>query len=311
MQGGLPRPNAVYEAKLAARKQSVGKDREAAIDLVGWLTGTANYRFHTIALAIKQRYSITVKSKKDAVKALVEQALVAADQVKIVTDSQKRDLSVGFGPWRESAARNIYKAAIAGKLRLYLVLGKLLNPGEDIVGNPELVPSDVLALVIRTRGGFPDHPTRVRSPRPSNSPSTLAYQLVHGTLVVEQSEFASWYERERRKGRWQSQAGKATKQGRPPRTSTEPWIERISKCVNLGRWIARRTTTYAPNDSTPLAEPKTGISALAMLLVCDGYHDIPSDDTLARIVDHIFMMTGDSRYCRRRRRTPPASRKTR
>lgn len=194
----------------------------------------------------------------------------------------RQKLSLGHGPRREEAAKLIRTAALAGKLKVY-----------DQTHN--VVPPEILALIIPVRSALPDHPTRTYCP-PRGSPIDRDYlmRLSRGAIVLSKSEFELWYRTKKAKREWPSQEQSKKQRVKAGRPRTAPmWRERIIECVDEGKW-----------------EAKKSIVVLKMLLLMSPTdEELPSDDTLARIVDDLFVKIGDDKYRRDKRRLARASRK--
>jgi hypothetical protein len=197
-----------------------------------------------------------------------------------------RDASIGFGPWRDQAAKSIRDAAIAGHL---MVCCAIVDESRAIdEGSIESVPKEALKLVIPVHSGLPDYAVHVYRPQPGSSISSRS-KLRKSIMLLSRVEFDAWYEAERRKTNWPAQSqSKAAKVGRPRAGELVP--NRVRRLVEQNKWSAT-----AP------------ITALQRLLMEMKPLEIVSDDSLARIVDRLFLHTGDSRFQRRKRRS---SRKT-
>jgi hypothetical protein len=195
-----------------------------------------------------------------------------------------RDASVGSGPWREAARRRLGDAAKDGELQVYVIA-----EGAE----PEAVPSAVLAGMPTSRGGFGDVASRttVRSILAAGGSETLFTMLSSGYLAVSEAAFSTWYQAERRRGRWASQRSRSKSRGGRPTKQTEHIRSRILKLVYKGTWRAE----------TPIAD-------LHRILSADADSKVPSPDTLARLVDQLFAETGESGLLRVRRRPPQAQR---
>lgn len=100
-----------------------------------------------------------------------------------------------------------------------------------------------------------------------------------GLLIVRKSEFDAWYQREHRKGKWPSQRGKSKKEGRP----------------------SHQTDGLRNAVAAIMQEGKITIAELRRRLVSSGRTDVPSEDTLARVVDELYRETGEARFRRHRR----------
>jgi hypothetical protein len=200
-------------------------------------------------------------------------------------DRAFRDDSVGFGPWKEKAAKRLRASAIAGKLQVYAI-ANLRQPAETTtLVVPKIydvqmasVPSSVLKRLITCRGGFPNQVLRPTIKTTGGDEGLLAL-LNRGAalLAFREQEFHKWYRFERAKGRWPSQKSKRQPSGggRPSKHSEE-LTNVIARLVGKGSWQA-----------------KDGIPKLRRILVESGYADIPSIDTLRRLVMSMFVETGD------------------
>jgi hypothetical protein len=200
-----------------------------------------------------------------------------------------RDLSVGFGPRREYAAKLLRSAALQGALPVYVRSRPTTVADRESPVEGQQIPPELLKRVVPTRGGLPDHPTHVRR-NPADAPEVgaLLFRLRHGQLVVLQSDFERWYEHERGKGRWPSQDNKASRRGRPTKNSG-PLGNAILALVHDGAWRAA-----------------DGMEGLRRLLIKNG-REPPSSWTLARLVDRLHRRTGEPSLRRKVRK--PAARK--
>jgi hypothetical protein len=207
------------------------------------------------------------------------------EPVVVVKQSYKK-LSVGFGPWREKAGRLLRVAAVKGKLAIYIIANNQVRSDDhDLTGDaskkpePTSVPVPVITRLILSRGTLPDHPIRP-SMKTAEGNEKLFALLTIGLLVVRVSDFDAWYHSERAKGRWPSQRAKGKKNGRPTR-QTEALESAVLALVNDLKWSG--------ND---------GITTLHRLLIACGRSDVPSQDTVARLVDQLHHKTGDMRLLR-------------
>lgn len=197
-----------------------------------------------------------------------------------------KDLSVGFGPWREEAGRLLRAAAMKGKLAIYvLAKNQTRSDGHELTGDastkpePTSVPAPVIKRLILSRRTLPDYPIRP-SMETAGGDENLFALLTIGLLVVRASDFEAWYRSERAKGRWPSQKSKEKKHGRPTR-QTEGLENAILALVNDLKWSS-----------------KDGIAALHRLLITSGRSDVPSQDTVARLVDQLHSNTGNMKLLR-------------
>lgn len=205
-------------------------------------------------------------------------------------------LSIGFGPRRENAAETIREAAKAGRLPVYLA-----SQGDGHRA-PKILAPGMIAAVVPCRGGLPDHPIRIETGPVVGRDA--AFRISRGALVVRFGEFKKWLEAERRKGRWPSQAeSEKARAGRPSCDSM--WRDRIKKIVGSGDWKA--DGCYGKYDSPRGASESAGQPISALRMVLNRFSDPPSHDTIARIVDELFIVTGDRRF---RRNAAPRRRLT-
>ena len=207
------------------------------------------------------------------------------EPVVLIKQSYK-DVSVGFGRWGEKAGRLLRVAAVKGKLAIYvLAKNQIRSDGHDLTVDasakpePASVPVSVIERLIRSRGSLPDQPIRP-SMQTAEGNEKLFAMLTVGLLVVRASDFEDWYHSERAKGRWPSQRTKTKKNGRPTR-QTEANENAILALVNDLKWSG-----------------KDGIAALHRLLIASGRSDVPSQDTVARLVDQLHAKTGDIKLLR-------------
>jgi hypothetical protein len=153
---------------------------------------------------------------------------------------------------------------------------------------PVAVPVNVVKRLIASRCSLPDHPIRP-SIETADGNQKLFALLTVGLLVVRTSDFDVWYQSDRAKGRWPSQKSKEKKDGRPTKQS-DPLRNAVLALVHDHKWSG-----------------KDPISALHRLLVASGRSDVPSQDTLARLVDQLHRETGEAALLR----TPRVRRKQR
>jgi hypothetical protein len=199
---------------------------------------------------------------------------IALTDLKNVLTKQGEDkLSVGFGPWRQRAGESITRAAVEGKLRVYVTYESQ---------QPVSVPPNVLGRLGTSRGYLRDKAIRL-SLKACERDERLFMLLKTGHLVIKKDEFQNWYQTEYKKGKWASQRSRLKPRiGRPTKQSSELRTA-ILALVNEGAWNARAS-----------------IKQLKRLLVRRG-HDATSGDTLARLVDELHGETGDVRLRRAKR----------
>jgi hypothetical protein len=181
----------------------------------------------------------------------------------------EQKLRVGFGPWRQRAGRCLTQAAVNGTLAVYVA--------HQEEGSPicALVPPRVVKRLILSRGYLRD-----RAIRPSlkafKGDEALFKLLGTGLLVVAESEFCQWKEAEYNKGRWPSQRSRSKRgEGRPTK-QTESLRNAVLARVHDGVWRGTQS-----------------INSLRRLLIDSGRDDVPSADTLARLIDKMHEETGD------------------
>ena len=207
------------------------------------------------------------------------------EPVVLIKQSNKK-LSVGFGPWREKAGRLLRVAAVKGKLPIYILASNQVRSNDhDLTGDasakpePTPVPVSAIKRLMLSRGTLPDHPIRPSMQTAEGNEKLFALLSV-GLLVVRASDFDAWYHSERAKGRWPSQRSKEKKNGRPTKR-TEALENAILGLVNDLKWSS-----------------KDGIAALHRLLMASGRSDVPSQDTVARLVDQLHRKTGNMELLR-------------
>jgi hypothetical protein len=195
----------------------------------------------------------------------------------------QQKLSVGFGPWREKAAECLTAAATKGELAVYVVPKPQVRskrrklpkcPREEI--EPVVVPVSVLNRLMLSRGGLPDHTIRP-SIRTAGGDESLLALLITGLLVVRTNDFEAWYRSEQAKGRWASQRSrKKSPEGRPTK-QTDALRNAVLGLVRDLKWSG-----------------EASVAALHRLLVASGRSQIPSPDTLARLIDQMHRETGEA-----------------
>jgi hypothetical protein len=207
------------------------------------------------------------------------------EPVALIKQSYK-DVSVGFGPWREKAGQLLRGAAVKGKLAIYILAkNKVRSDDHDLTGDasvkpePTYVPVSAIKRLILSREILPDHPIQP-SMKTAGGNENLFALLTIGLLVVRASDFDAWYHSERAKGRWPSQRAKGKKNGRPT-IQTEALENAVLALVNDLKWSG-----------------KDRIATLHRMLVASGRSDVPSPDTVARLIDQLHGKTGDIRLLR-------------
>jgi hypothetical protein len=189
---------------------------------------------------------------------------------KIKLDHQKAP--VVFGPWKQHAAERIRTAACDGVLPLYVAV----NSDQQ----PVLLRPDAVGRLITVRGGLPDHPIRP-SLKTVHGDTRLLKLLSSGLLLLRRHDFEAWYKSERRKGRWPSQRlRKGPAEGRP----------------------SRMTSALRKAVAEALRERARGVAELRRDLIAFGRNDVPSVDTLERLIDQLHRETGRPEFFRKKRR---------
>jgi hypothetical protein len=168
-----------------------------------------------------------------------------------------------FGAWKEYAQQRVRTAAVSGELPVYAK--SCSDPA------PLLVPPDVIARLMVVRGGLPDHPIRPTM-KATGGDERLLGVLQSGMLLVRQNEFASWYKAERRKNRWPSQRGRKKRgAGRP----------------------TKMTAALRSAMADALREHgQVSVAELHRTLIASGRSDIPSIDTLERLLNQLYRESG-------------------
>src|SRR6266478_6982950 len=109
--------------------------------------------------------------------------------------------------------------------------------------------------------------------------------LTSGFLVVRANDFDAWYRSERAKCKWPSQRHSQRSSIGRPSTQSDAVRNGVIGLVRDGKWTA-----------------KDGIAMVRRLLVEDSSaSEVPSPDTLARLVDRLHWETGESEFFRAKR----------
>lgn len=187
--------------------------------------------------------------------------------------------SIGFGPWKETAGRLLTKAANEGKLKVYIFSDNQTEINESS-RVPLILSTAVVSKMIRSRGSLPDHAIRP-SLRLAGGSEKLFKLLKEGVLLVHVEEFNKWYRSERAKRIWASQRSRSKpKRGRPSKQTDD---------------ALRNAVLNA------LREKRTSVAELRRRLVACGRTDVPSVDTLERLVEQLQRETGRSELYRVKR----------
>jgi hypothetical protein len=198
--------------------------------------------------------------------------------------------SIGFGPWREQAGRRLTAAVKKGKLAVYvfaepqaLFKRRPLARRSPQQLEPVTVPVSVLARLTTTRGSLADHPIRP-SIKTAEGDEKLFGLLTVGVLVIRASDFDVWYRSERAKGKWPSQRSRSKIGGGRPTKQTKQVRKAVIGLVRDRKWSG-----------------KVSIAKLHRLLITSGDIEVPSPDTLARLVDQLHAETGEAEFFRAKR----------
>jgi hypothetical protein len=148
---------------------------------------------------------------------------------------------------------------------------------------PVTVPVSVLARLRTTRGSLPDHPIRP-SIKTAQGDVKLLGLLTIGILIIGARDFDAWYRLERAKGKWPSQRSKLKIGGGRPTKQVERVRKAVIELVHDGKWSA-----------------KASIAKLHRLLIDSGGLEVPSPDTLARLVERLHAETGEAKFFRAKR----------
>jgi hypothetical protein len=193
--------------------------------------------------------------------------------VEAIKKDQPR-LSVGFGCHREIAASAIYDAMVAGDLAVHV----FTQPAAGGACRPLHVPIDVLKRLHKVQSGLPDRPIRLPFSLLRNNAvaSELFAALSASALHLRRAEYVAWYEKEKSKRRWLSQAGSREPRIGRPSKQTDKLLTSIEALTGEGTWSAR-----------------DGIARLVRLLTSKG---APNRYLVRRAVQRLFEKTGDPDY---------------
>jgi hypothetical protein len=209
--------------------------------------------------------------------------------VRAIKGIEKR-ASIGFGPWREQAGKRLTAEVKKGRLAVYVIAepqapfkSRALARRSPQQLKPVTVPVSVLARLITARGSLPDHPIRP-SIKTAEGDEKLLRLFTVGVLVIRASDFDVWYRSERAKGKWPSQRSRLKISGGRPTKQTTPVRNAVIGVVRDGKWSG-----------------KVSIAKLHRLLIASGDIEVPSPDTLARLVDQLHAETGNAEFFRGKR----------
>lgn len=188
-------------------------------------------------------------------------------------------LRVRPGAWQETAAKRLREATVAGKISVYLWQASSVAASET--SQPLKLSPVLVRRLLLVRSGIPDHPYRVQRSllRDGLVTPELFAALQTGILVYRREEFECWCRSERRRRIWPSQrSSEKPKQGAPTKRSNR-LRSRIVAEVERGTWMADQP-----------------VMSLYRILTDKG--PTPSHDTITRLVDELYLETGDQRYRR-------------
>jgi len=105
--------------------------------------------------------------------------------------------------------------------------------------------------------------------------------LTVGVLIIRARDFDAWYRSERAKGKWPSQRSKLKIGGGRPTKQVKRVRKAVIELVHDGKWSG-----------------KASIAKLHRLLIASGGFEVPSPDTLARLVEQLHAETGEAEFFR-------------
>jgi hypothetical protein len=188
-----------------------------------------------------------------------------------------------FEAWIEAAAKSLHTAAIDGRLPIHVCAPGAGIPEAAQDAEIAQVPGSVIERLLLAHGRIPDRPIHPTL-KTTGGDERLFGLLNRGGLCIRKKDFARWYARERQKGRWPSQPTKQKVTGRPSK-QTAQLITWITDLVERREWDASQS-----------------VPALRLLLQRAGYAHLPSVSTLKRMLDMLFVRTGDTAFRRTHRR---------
>jgi hypothetical protein len=163
-------------------------------------------------------------------------------------------------------------AATKGELSVLVVA----LPGAE----PVLIPRTVLQRLIPSRGGLTDHPVRLSLPivLKGGGDEGLYVLMRAGIFIISKKDFNAWCVSERRKGKWPSQRQRKKRPEGRPSSQTERLRNAVLELVDQQKWNGDMS-----------------VPSLHRLLIETAGCELPSEDTLRRLVDRLFGETGDAR----------------
>jgi hypothetical protein len=230
--------------------------------------------------------------------------------VETVKQAYKKE-SVGFANWQERAGQRLTQSALRGELRIYVfVLPRVASKKHGVARASSRAAEPlsaailvkVLSRLLLFHGRLPDHPIRP-SIRTADGDKKLFALLRSGALVVRETEFVDWYQSQRAKGRWPSQRSSSQRaKGRwPSQRSSSPKRRSVGRPSMQTESLRTAVLALAREGAW---NARGSITDLHRHLVRSGRDDVPSCDTLARLVDQLHDQTGElqlRRYKRSRR----------
>lgn len=219
--------------------------------------------------------------------------IARAKVAKQVLCDETNKRSAGFAPRGACVAASLSAAFFAGKLTLYVVadearFNERFKQVPSWAKEPTPVPKELLRHVfVQDSKGRLSGTIAIRPSRKLAGNDRLFALLNRGHLVVRESEFRRWVRLERCKRRWPSQktahaSPKRNPVGRPSKRNGQ-----------LKAAIAKIAGEKAWNGDRPLTELHRLLSERDL--------DVPSVDTLGRMVDERFAEAGEPGLRRRRR----------
>ena len=195
-------------------------------------------------------------------------------------------LSVQSSEWGEEAKQRVSGAALKGTLPIYVAPVRVAQSRPCCrwpIPEPMRLTKTVLERMFTSRKGLSNHPIRP-SLKTTGGDKKLLALLLAGVLVVHEREFTAWLRAEYARGKWPSQRARSkARRGRPTK-QTDELRTAIVALVRHDEWSV-----------------KNGIAALHRKLVAAGHAVGVSDDTLSRLVNRLFLETGDPKFFRKPR----------
>ena len=193
---------------------------------------------------------------------------------------QKNKRSIGFSPRRERVARSLHAAFFTGKFTLYVAADEARfrersNRIPSWAKDPMPVPKELLGHVF-VKGRLPAT-FAIRPSRKLAGNDKLFALLNCGYLVVREGDFKRWLRSEHRRRRWPSQ------------NLSEVQTRPVGR-PNMVNPRLRNAILEIARDQVWMGD-RQPITSLHRLLNDKGL-DVPSVDTIARIVDELSALTG-------------------